>query len=778
MSPAARTLWVNGSLCVLALAAALLAFQVSRAPAVRAPTGIEQRLLPGLTADAVEELLLSDGKRSLRIHRARDVDSPWLRVFGITATEWVITEPVLQLADLGALRGLLASLERVVWERPLSAPSKAAAAGPTLDITVSGHRWQLELGAELELPPGARTVWLSAPAEAPRAYALSAAAVRDIFKNLDNWVEPHWLPLGSSSIANLREESPRGSWQIERSAADARTNPGTDGKASAAAATLAEHGPWRFVEPYSTERVSRARVQELLLTLAEASLDPVLPLAEAESGLAAHEHSRLTVLLATTKTSPSFAPGASPSVDRIELEWGAACLGPDGSPSERVMALRRFPPLAGCIDARLLRALERATSDLRDQQLFYLRAEEVGAARVSRGPSAIELERDGEAFVSRPQGDPVAMEAARPRLERLLGLRGTRVPKPNPEPPLEGEITLGTAGAAQAAGFTERVGLFAGSRAFRHFDGAWFELPDEAGETLGADATWLRALQIFDYPVDGLSALELETPAGPRQQIERDTRGHFIVTAPHAVGWDEREGPALLERLLRLRASRWVSDRLAPPGFGLEQPALAAVLKLKLSAEGPQPHAEVERRLRVGARAAGGFYASVDRVPGVFILAAEDYHALRQGFVDRTLLPWTDSSYSDLRLVRARATAHCERAAQGWAAAPGSVVSPELLGWLNARADLRAETVVHWGPPRGHEGLGQPSLRLELTRHGEVPVKPAAQSALGEKKEQLVLAVGACDVLEGQSICYARRSDRDAVYALARGWVQALLDRW
>jgi hypothetical protein len=219
---------------------------------------------------------------------------------------------------------------------------------------------------------------------------------------------------------------------------------------------------------------------------------------------------------------------------------------------------------------------------------------------------------------------------------------------------------------------------------------------------------------------------------------------------------------ALLDQLRTLRALRWVSDR-ATTGFGLDKPR--ASVRLSVEVDGQQ----IERTLLIGSRAPGGYHASVDRDPGVFVAPRALERTLGTLLFDRAVFRADRDSIAELSLD-----------AEGLGSLQLRRVAGELLlqkgppGFdaervdqlLDAIESLRTEAAVHTGPATASEGLRRPILSGMIRRQSpeNVGVPP------------IRFSIGSRDSFRDASIFYARVSASNATYALPREQVQRLLD--
>jgi hypothetical protein len=129
--------------------------------------------------------------------------------------------------------------------------------------------------------------------------------------------------------------------------------------------------------------------------------------------------------------------------------------------------------------------------------------------------------------------------------------------------------------------------------------------------------------------------------------------------------------------------------------------------------------------------------------PAVFLLSDQVYEALSLPFIDRALCPQAQD-----QLV-----IHVKSATGEGFITPAGTLRRTVLpsypeGAIEAFRSLKAEFAVHFGSARPNEGLSKPQLEIEYGSSWKV-------------------AVGHCDKLRGQEVCYARRSDVSATFAIS-----------
>lgn len=484
-----------------------------------------------------------------------------------------------------------------------------------------------------------------------------------------------------------------------------------------------EHGAFFVREGETWRLASREAVEAILTALSRLSSEQLVDVEQARQALG--QGAREVKLELFDKEAPP-----------ITLRFAASC----PAAPEQALVLREQAgrgPRAGCIPTDVASALAVRAEDARLAGPFSARVDEVEELRITRGTDKLDLARKDKAFVLRGKTpSDVPLDAGNERISSVLRARGT--PSAAPFEP-GGEAVIQISGADEATHREERVSVSkprpdGGVCVKRLADGVSFCVDAETARAFEPDSTLLRSLTVLRFAASDLVTLTVDT-AGVTQRLSRRDDGSYELTEPKGLLHDGALVANLVQTLGALEATRWVaaSDE---PRFGLGAPRLRVTFQLTSAAE--------PRELLVGATTAGGYFAKLAAEPGVFVLPGSAFADLSALLVDRSLSPFAES---DLARVTAKVGRKQEKPLSG------------LL--LSSVAALRAEQAVHLGPRRPTEGLEPPQLELSLTdKNGK-----AAR-----------VIVGACDTLDGASICYARRDGVDATFALSRRLVAELRD--
>jgi hypothetical protein len=651
--------------------------------------------------------------------------------------EWSLAEPFETDADIVPIERLLGSLEYATWERTLETPpdeaSGATLATHELAVVMGAVTYRLRLGGDAVSPPGARYVQVSKGAEGPHTYVVKKRVVEDLFVDGDVFRGRQIVPYRKSSIARVVLSSAAGVRRLRRSGND-----------------------FLFDGMQENQRVERHGLDRIFLALARASAEPFVNVDAAKAALASDASVRV-----------SLVPVASDKPE-ASLEFGGRC----PSAPEQTLAIRHLPePIAGCVERSVLLALREPASSLIDRHPFSFDADEVDTVRLVEGESVFEFARGGEGFVlSQPRSTALDPEAARDRLSRIVEI--------------EGELLMGNRKPADASAYSaatvtlessarrgeertiETVRLSAASpdgsrRVLREADGAVLLISAENALALRADATLLKEHKVFDYSLAQLRRVDVSY-GSVKQTLERNADGALSLSAPKGFDVDGGLAVQLCDQLRTLRALRWVSDR-ATTGFGLDKPR--ATVRLSVEVEGQA----IERTLLLGGRAPGGYYASVDRDPGVFVAPRALERVLDTWLLDRAVFSADRESIVELSLdaeglgsVQLRRVAGELLLQKG----PSGFDAGRISELLDVIESLRTEAAVRLGPATAIEGLRRPVLTGTIRR----------QSPENVGVPLIRFSIGSRDSFRDASIFYARIGGLNATYALPREQVQRLLD--
>ncbi len=754
MSTLSRARWVNLALVVCALLALFSVIWTRRVPRSAELEVRRQHLLPVFRQEQVDRVEIQQGaQKTVLVRNAAkgqpgaaalppdEVSEPDSAEFG--AEEFRLIEPFETDADVVAVEKLLGSLRYATWERQLDGPLplgiESGAPGAVLgEHSVSVHMgelaFNLRLGQETASPPGSRYVEVAPQGGTRSVYVVKRTLIDEVFVDGAAFRGRQIVPYGKSSVRQIVLSSAAGLRRFQRTG----------------------HG-FAFDEMQDLQRAERTAIDRIFIALARAVAEPFLEVEVAKAALSVDAAAIRVSLLPTAADKPEAS-----------LELGGVC--PDDE--KKAIAIRHLPePLAGCIEPSVLFALREPASTFIDHGLFSFAADEVDTIRIVEGERTLDFARSGEGFVLRgAENTPLDPEAAADRLQRILGIRAeplTGAAKPagadqysNILISLESSSRPGDEPTRE----TVKVGPVRadGSRyVMREADGAVLEVSAEAALALRADTTLLKQPTIFDYPIRDVAGVSVSY-GSVKQTLERSPEGGLELVLPKGYAIDGGLAIRLIDELRSLRALRWVEDS-ASKGFGLDKPRAVVRLNVTVNA---QP---IERVLTLGRSAPGGFYASVDRDPGVFVVHRSLDRVLGTWLLDRSVFSADRESIAEVTLAaegrgnvllkRVAGQLTVQKASAGFDASR----IDELVEALEA---LRPEAAVHPGAPTGGEGLKRPVLSGVIKR----------QSPKNVGMPPLRFSVGSRDSFQDASIYYARHGSVNATYALPRQQVEQLLD--
>jgi hypothetical protein len=659
-----------------------------------------------------------------------------------TEGEWSLSEPFETDADDAPVEKLLGSLRYATWEREVPGPL-----GPSADAGVPGAllservlsvqmgkiAYRLRLGTPSVSPPGSQYVEVTRDAAAPHVYVIKQGLVDELFVDGDVFRGKQIVPYRKSSIGRVVLSSAAGVRRLKRVGDD-----------------------FHFDEMQDGQRARRAEVDRIFMALARATAEPILDLDAAQAALAADS----SVLVAVRPTAPDKPEGS--------FEFGGNC----PSDPQKTVAVRHLPePLAGCVERSVLYALREPASSLIDSTLFSLHADEVDSVSITEGDQVLDFARQGDGFVLRqPRPADIDSDAAKDRLTRILGIDGELLPareKPRGAADFSAAIVTLDSSARPGEEHTHQTVRVSpartdGSRlAYREADGAVVVIPRDASLALRADATLLKDHRIFGYPASQVRGIEIKRGTN-KQTLKRSPQGALTLVEPKGYEIDGGLAVGLIDQLRELRTLRWVSDG-ATAGFGLEKPRVSVRLQVQVDGK------DIERTLTLGRSAPGGFFASVDRDPGVFVAPRSIDRALGLLLLDRSQFSADRAAIAELNLVAGeRGHVSLKRVAGELTIQKGSsAFDPSRIDeLLEAIESLRPEAAVHIGPAGPGEGLRKPVLTAFIRR----------QSPQSVGLPPIRFSVGSRDSFDDASIYYARLATGNATYALPRQQVERILD--
>jgi len=757
MTVLVRARWLNLGLLVAALLSLGLTMWTREKPSTLERQVRQRHLLELFRREDVQRIEVRQGDRKTVVVRraatpgdllrrevepgaeAGELDPEGLDAEADVATadaEWSLSEPFETDADLVPVERLLGSLQYATWERELGtdppAEANVALATRELAVVMGGATYRLSLGADALSPVGARYVQVDSGKTPPVTFVVKKRWVDDLFVEGDVFRGRQIVPYRKSSVARVVLSSAAGVRRLRRSGSH-----------------------FLFDGMQNNQRVEHHGLDRIFLALSRARAEPFVNVDTAKAALGTDASVRVSLVpVATDK------PEAS-------LEFGGRC----PSDPEQIIAIRHLPePLAGCADKSIVFALREPASALIDRHLFGFDADEVDTVRLVEGESVLEFARGGDGFVlQQPRSSPLDADAARDRLSRILEIEGELLEPGKQENPAQyAAVTITLESSArpgeERTSETVRVGEAAADgtrRIYREVDGAVLAVSAESALSLHADATLLKDHAVFDYALKQVRRVDVSF-GSMKQTLERSPEGVLSLTAPREYDVDGGLATDLIDQLRGLRALRWVSDR-AVSGFGLDKPR--AVVRLSVEVDGNP----IERTLSIGSRAPGGYHASVDRDPGVFVVSRSIERVLSTWLLDRAVFRAERDSIVELSLEGEGLGKVLLKRVAGQLtvqAAPSGFDASRVAELLDAVESLRTEGAVHLGPATASEGLRRPILTGMIRR----------QSPENVGMPPIRFSIGSRDSFRDASVFYARVGSINATYALPREQVQRLLD--
>jgi hypothetical protein len=747
----ARSRAVNIALIILALLSVCAAVWTRHVPTSEEQQVRRRHLLSVFRRDDVQQISIRhDSRQSVLVrhqHAPPEVEESSAGSAAeqppLPEDEWSLIKPFETDADQLPVEKLLGTLQYATWEREVQDPAhntaEPAAAGGMLserelELVMGSLSYKLSLGADALSPPGARYVEVKTGNADSHVYVIKKRLVDELFVDADAFRGRQIVPYQKSSVDRLTLSSAAGVRRLRRVG-----------------------GEFHFDGMQESQRVDRVALDRIFTALARAAADPFLDVAVAEAALRVDASVRVSLWPVATDR-----PEAS-------LEFGGVC---PGEP-EKTVALRHLPePLAGCVDHGVLLALREPATALVDRSLFGLAADEVDTVQITEADQVLEFARGGDGFVLRqPRSLELDPEAARDRLARIVEVQGELLmdrarPANAPQFSAATIVVESSSHPGDDERIKESVRLSPAAsdgtrRAFREADGAVLLLSSESALALHADATLLKEHQVFNYAIRDVRGVQVTR--GPlKQTLKRSPDGALSLAEPRGFDVDGGLALELIDQLRTLRALRWVSDS-ASKAFGLEKPRAQVHFFVQVDGR------DIERTLTVGASAPGGYYASVDRDPGVFVVERSIDRVLGTWLLDRSVFSAERDSVVELTLnAEQRGRVILRRVAGQLTVQKGSLdFDPSRIeALLDTIETLRPEAAVHVGAALPGEGLRRPLLTGIIKR----------QSPANVGMPPIRFSVGSRDSFQDASIYYARQGSVNATYALPRQQVQRLLD--
>jgi hypothetical protein len=620
-----------------------------------------------------------------------------------------------EVADQAAVDRLISALEIAVPERRIEVNFDRRTLGvdsPKLRVAISMGRttYRLAVGNSAPSPAGAAY----AEIEGEGSFVVSRDLVADLLRPRDGYRTRTLVPYSPSDLVGLNLEGEGGARRFSRG----------------------RWGGFQIAIGQGNVRVDREAFDRVLASLSDLRTESFLSDPQADEAIGKAE-SRIRIVVTPKDPLP-----------RAVLDVGGSCsIARDGADKEGTVAIRREPGprVSGCVAKDAVQALATPADRLADRHPFSLRPDEIEEISLVMGETGTEIARKGTSWhMRRPTEGTVEIEEGN-GLARSLGDLFSAEIEPAPAAdaggfPARAQVTLRKAGEAGGdevvlMGPTRADGLVVAMRAQ---DGARLAFSTDAAKALVPGPLTLKTRRITEEDLTRVKAISIRWEKW-RQMLHRLPAGTWTLDEPRGFAPDPGLANDLAETLAQLHADRWLAES-DDGSYGLSAPSRTIDLEVADADAGAR-----NIHLEVGRSIARGAAAKRADDPAVFLLPAAALRAIDTLAIDRSSFMVDPAEVEKIDLGRKR-----------------RLLGRDLEAAKEALSAMRAEGVVHLGPPRLGEGFDRPELAVTIDRTG-------ARAATR-------LLVGSGDVWRETNVFYARRDGVDATFAIAQSKVRPLLD--
>jgi hypothetical protein len=401
-----------------------------------------------------------------------------------------------------------------------------------------------------------------------------------------------------------------------------------------------------------------------------------------------------------------------------DLSIGGAC---PGHPEETVLVRKSPGRLSACVPGGLVARLKATPADLADKRLFITRLDEVESIRIA-GAVMIDLARKGSGWTLRsPETRDLAADEsdmATALVQSIVRAEGTFAPIAGGAFTSSSRVTV-----VRAESHAEETIETDGKVVHRLADVTASPIGSDLARKLRPSLVAIRGRAVWTPSIEGRDPVGLALDCdGVAQALSRERTWKYL--SPAGLPADEAAATDVADAIARLRAESWVAEKDDGTfGFGKCTGALAT---------GGEAGAHMAK-VFFGRDASDGVYAKIEGQDPVFVAPRAARDAMTRLLVDRGALALDPKPFElkkDGKSIPIAAEA-------------GAI-------------DLRADDVVHFGPPKPDEGF----TTLEI---------------LQDKKR---IRIGHASLRRDQKMYFARIDGIDATFAVAKERIEPLLDRF
>ena len=676
----------------------------------------EMDVFPAYRRQDVVKVELVQGDVRLSFERRADGDAG--------DTTWWMTSPREERADAATVDKLLGDIEFAGIVRKVDPSAAAGLDKPRVkgSLSMGSLVYRFSLGAPAAPPPGASYFKV----DGEGTFVVTRDFTTSLLKGPDAYRERTVVPYLSLELSRLAVKGQGAAFAIER-----------------------------------MDDVS-FRLPELGVRASRETLDRVwgaLAMGRAESFLADDEAERA---VGPDPLTIRMKPRDASKKDG-ELVIGGPC---PGHP-EDVVAVRRAPTrLSACVPKGMIPGLVITSAELVDTRLFAARGDEAAELLLESVPAGtkVELARKGSGWHQRsPVDRDLALEevdAASDLTTALAKGEGVDIVAGDPKGPFAARARIRIARADNKGEEVVELGPVApsgGSFVRRNGDGATLRVSEALAHRLVPSAIALRGRQVFVPSLEGKLARTLEMKCdGEEQLLSRDDNG-WTLRRPSGYPADSAGAADVVNLVARAQADSWVAD--ADDGsFGFD----GTPCSIRLSYEqdgGDRTVGIVFGRAAEGA----GFFAHLLGQPAVFLAPRSLHDDAGRLLVEQTGFHVDSAEVETVTLSRGTARRVLVRRAGKLLLGDGG--AGDVDGKIGVALEtLRADGVVHLGPPRPTEGFSRPSL----------DVRVRTTSDAGARDVHFV--VGDSALVQKERMFFARLDGVDATFAIARDRLAPLMD--